>query len=415
MLPEYGFGGRRVVAVLAGEDRLATTSAFHDLDVDTSERRLRGIDIGSRRFIVRAMRGFDSKQSSMFVLMSPEKLVPVSHPIREIKKLVDVVLAELSPAFDEMYAEHGRPSIPPERLLKATLLMAFYSVRSERLFCEQLDYNLLFRWFLDMDMVEPGFDPSTFSKNRQRLIEADIAKRLFCRVVEQARKARLLSHEHFTVDGTLIEAWASLKSFKKKDAPPAPPPDDPGNPTVDFHGEKRSNETHASTTDPQAKLARKSKGTTAKLSFSAHSLMENRNGLLIDFRIAAATGTAERETALVMVDDVLPGQDRITLAADKGYDTKDFVKACRDRNVTPHVAQNNSGRRRSAIDARTTSRPGYSISQRARKRVEEIFGWMKAVGGFRRTRFRGLERTQLAGYFVGAAYNLLRIARLLAA
>lgn len=401
--------------MLASEDGLATKCVFHNSYVGASERQLRAIDIESRRFIFAAMRGFDSKQGSMFCLKSPETMVPASHPIREIKKLVDVVLTELSPAFDEMYAENGRPSIPPERLLKATLLMAFYSVRSERLFCEQLDYNLLFRWFLDMDMVEPGFDPSTFSKNRQRLIEADIAKRLFCRVVEQARKARLLSHEHFTVDGTLIEAWASLKSFKKKDAPPAPPPDDPGNPTINFHGEKRSNETHASTTDPESKLARKSNGTAAKLSFSAHSLMENRNGLLVDFRIAAATGTAEREIALAMVDEVLPGERQITLAGDKGYDTKDFVKACRDRNVTPHVAQNNGGRRRSAIDGRTTSRPGYAISQRARKRVEEIFGWMKAVGGFRRTRFHGLERTQLAGYFVGAAYNLLRIARLLAA
>src|SRR5262245_49390114 len=231
----------------------------------------------------------------------------------------------------------------------------------------------------------------------------------------QARKARLLSHEHFTVDGTLIEAWGSLKSFKKKDAPPEPPPDDPGNPAIDFHGDKRSNQTHESTTDPEARLARKSRGTTAKLSFSAHSLMENRNGLLVDFRIASATGTAEREMALAMMDDVLPGERRITIAADKAYDTKDFVKACRDRHVTPPAAQNSNSRRRSAIDARTTSRPGYSISQRARKRVEEIFGWMKVVGGFRRTRFRGLERTQLAGYFVGAAYNLLRIARLLAA
>jgi transposase len=349
----------------------------------------------------------------MFCLRSPETVVPADHPLRGIKRLVDVALAELSPAFDAMYSECGRPSIPPERLLKATLLMAFYSVRSERLFCEQLDYNLLFRWFLDMDMTEAGFERSTFTKNRQRLIEADIAKQLFFRIVEQARKARLLSHEHFTVDGTLIEAWASLKSFKKKDAPPPPPPDDPGNPTVNFHGEKRSNETHASTTDPQSKLARKSKGTTAKLSYSAHSLMENRNGLLVDFRIASATGTAERETALAMVDDILPGQRRVTLAADKGYDTRDFVKGCRDRNVTPHVAQNTS-RRRSAIDARTTVHPGFALSQRIRKRVEEIFGWMKTVGGFRRTRFRGLLRTQLAGYFVGAAYNLLRMARLLA-
>lgn len=277
-----------------------------------------------------AMRGFDSKQSSMLCLISPESVVAAEHPLRRIKKLVDVTLEGLSPGFDAMYADFGRPSIPPERLLKATLLMAFFSVRSERLFCEQLDYNLLFRWFLNMDMTEAGFDPSTFSKNRQRLIEADIAKSFFSEVVEQARRARLLSQEHFTVDGTLIEAWASLKSFKKKDAPPAPPPDDPGNPSIDFHGEKRSNETHESTTDPEARLARKSHGTTARLSYSAHSLMENRNGLLIDFRIAAATGTAERETALAMVDDVLAGQRRLTLGADKAYDTRDFVRACRD-------------------------------------------------------------------------------------
>ena len=222
------------------------------------------------------MRGVDSKQSSMLCLLSPETTVPMTHPIRAIKKFVDVALQELSSAFDAMYAETGRPSIPPERLLKATLLMAFYSVRSERLFCEQLDYNLLFRWFLDMDMTEVGFDASTFSKNRQRLIEAEIAKQFFGRVVEQARRARLMSAEHFTVDGTLIEAWASLKSFQKKGAPvDAAPPDDPGNPTVDFRGEKRSNETHESNTDPEARLARKSRGTASRLSFSAHSLMEN--------------------------------------------------------------------------------------------------------------------------------------------
>jgi transposase len=360
------------------------------------------------------MRGSDDKQSSMICLLSPETAVPKNHPIRAIKKLVDVALADLSPAFDEMYSAIGRPSIPPERLLKATLLMAFYSVRSERLFCEQLNYNLLFRWFLDMNMTEPGFDASTFSKNRLRLVEANIAKQFFGRVVAQAQRAHLMSHEHFTVDGTLIEAWASLKSFKAKDGPSAPPPDDPGNPTVDFRGEKRSNDTHESSTDPEAKLARKSGGTTAKLSFSAHSLMENRNGLLVDFRVAPATGTAERTTALSMVDGELPGGNRITLAGDRGYDTRDFVKACRDRSVTPHVAQNKSNRK-SAVDERTIRHSGYAISQRIRKRVEEIFGWMKSIGGFRRTRFRGKDRTQLAAYFVGAAYNLLRMARLLAA
>jgi transposase len=360
------------------------------------------------------MRGIDSKQSSMICLLSPETMVPKHHPLRAIKKLVEIALSDLGPAFDQMYATIGRPSIPPERLLKATLLMALYSVRSERLFCEQLNYNLLFRWMLDMSMTEAGFDASTFSKNRQRLIEADIAQQLFTRVVEQARRGGLMSDEHFTVDGTLIEAWASLKSFKKKDAVQAPPPDDPGNPMVNFRGEKRSNETHESTTDPEANLARKSRGTAAKLSFSAHSLMENRNGLLVDFRIGAATGTAEREVALEMIDHKLPGQHRITLAGDRAYDSRDFVRACRDRRVTPHIAQNTS-RRRSAIDRRTTSHPGYAVSQRIRKRVEEIFGWMKSIGGFRRTRFRGQQRTQLAGYFIGAAYNLLRMAKLLTA
>lgn len=360
------------------------------------------------------MRGADSKQSSMLCLLSPETSVPTEQPIRAIKKLVDIALKDLSAAFDAMYASTGRPSIPPERLLKATLLMAFYSVRSERLFCEQLNYNLLFRWFLDMDMTEPGFDASTFSKNRLRLIEADIAKQFFGRVVEQARRAHLLSHEHFTVDGTRIEAWASLKSFKKKEAPnDGPAPDDPGNPTVDFRGEKRSNETHESSTDPQARLARKSNGTTSKLSFSAHSLMENRNGLLVDLRVDLATGTAERTVALEMVDEELAGQRRITLAGDRGYDTGDFVQSCRVRNITPHIAQNTSNRR-SAVDARTTRHAGYAISQRFRKRVEEIFGWMKTIGGFRRTRFRGTERTQLAAYLVGAAYHLLRMARLFA-
>jgi IS5 family transposase len=292
--------------------------------------------------------------------------------------------------------------------------MAFYSVRSERLFCEQLNENLLFRWFLDMDMTEPGFDASTFSKNRLRLIEADVAKPFFGRVVEQARQARPMSHEHFTVDGTRIEAWASLKSFKKKDAPhDTPPPDDPGNPTVDFRGETRSNETHESSTDPEARLARKSNGTTSKLSLSAHSLMENRNGLLVDFRVGLATGTAERTVALEMVDQELAGERRIPLAGDRGDDTRDFVQSCRVRNVSPHIAQNTSNRR-SALDARTTRHAGDAIRQRLRKRVEEIFGWMKTIGGFRRTRFRGTDRTQLAAYFVGAAYNLLRMARLLA-
>lgn len=360
------------------------------------------------------MRGTDAKQSSMLCLVSPETAVPAKHPLRRVKALADEALRELSPMFDRMYSAMGRPSIPPERLLKASLLMAFYTVRSERLFCEQLGYNLLFRWFLDMDMVEEPFDHSSFSRNRERLIAHDVAKAFFGSVVASARRAKLMSDEHFTVDGTLIESWASLKSFKAKGEAerPSNPPDDPGNPSVDFHGEKRSNETHESTTDSEARLMRKSRGTTAKLCFSAHSLMENRNGLLVDFRVAEANGRAEREVALAMMDDELPGTRRVTLGADKGYDTRDFVAQCRERNVTPHVARNEYERRRSAIDKRTSARAGYSVSQRIRKRVEEIFGWMKTVGNFRRTRFKGIARTQLAGYFVASAYNLLRIARL---
>lgn len=361
------------------------------------------------------MRGSDSKQSSMLCLLSPEDRVPQKHPLRAMKALADEALAALSPVFDEMYSAIGRPSVSPERQLKASLLIALYSVRSERLFCEQLDYNLLFRWFLDMSMVENSFDPTVFTKNRQRLIEHDVAKQFFAQIVVQARAAGLMSNEHFTVDGTLIEAWASHKSFRKKDQKPGdrPPPDDPGNPTVDFHGEKRSNATHASTTDPEAKLARKSNNTAARLSFSQHALMENRNGLLVDIRIAEANGTAERDVARDMLDEALPGSSRITLGADKGYDTKAFVEECRHLLVTPHVAQNITVQRGSAIDARTTRHAGYSISQRIRKRVEEIFGWTKTVGNFRRTRYRGKARTQLASYLVGAAYNLLRMSRLL--
>lgn len=363
------------------------------------------------------MRGTDTKQASMLSLLTPEKRVPPKHPLRAVKEMAEAALKQMSPLFDAMYSAVGRSSIPPERLLKASLLMAFYTIRSERMFCEQLDYNILFRWFLDMNMEEPGFDHSTFSKNRERLIAHEVAKEFFLTIVAQARAAGLMSDEHFTVDGTLIEAWASLKSFRKKDEKPGdrPPPDDPGNPTVDFHKEKRSNATHESTTDPDAKLARKGKGKEAKLSYSQHALMENRNGLLVDLRIAEANGTAERDLALEMVGDRLPGTKRITLGGDKGYDTKDFVEECGWRNVTPHVAQNINEQRSSAIDGRTTRHPGYSISQRIRKRVEEIFGWTKTVANFRRTRFKGRERTELASYFVGAAYNLLRMGRLLEA
>ena len=351
----------------------------------------------------------------MFCLLSPESRVPQNHPLRSIKAMCEAVLKELSGTFNEMYSAVGRDSVPPERLLKATVLMALYTIRSERHFCEQLDYNMLFRWFLDMDMVEESFHHSTFSKNRRRLIQHEVAKLFFAQVVQQARTAGLMSREHFTVDGSLIEAWASFKSLRRvDDSSDKRPPDDPGNPTVDFRGEKLRNQTHRSSTDPEARLARKGKGKEAKLAFAAHALMENRNGLLIDLRITDAAETTERDAALTMIDEALPGQGRITLAGDKGYDTKDFIQRCRERNVTPHVAQNLTTHRRSAIDRRTTTQAGYRTSQRIRKRVEEIFGWCKTVGNFRKTRYRGTERNQLAAYFVAAAYNLLRVARLTA-
>ena len=381
---------------------------------EKQENLLRGIDKIIGVVIVRCMRGSETKQSTMLSLLSPDQRVPRNHPLRRVKEMADAALEELSPVFDAMYSVVGRPSIPPERLLKASLLMAFYTVRSERLFCEQLDYNLMFRWFLDMNMVEESFDHSTFSRNRERLIEHEVAARFFFAIVEQARSAGLMSDEHFTVDGTLIDAWASLKSFRAKGSKDdVAPPEDPGNPTIDFHGEKRSNETHESTTDPESRLARKGKGKEARLSYSQHALMENRNGLLLDLRIAEANGTAERDVALQMLDEETSREKRCTLAGDKGYDTTDFVAECRERQVTPHVAQNVGRRGGSAIDRRTTRHAGYAISQRFRKRVEEIFGWTKTVGNFRKTRYKGREKTQLASYFIATAYNLIRMVNLL--
>ena len=334
-----------------------------------------------------------------------------------IKELADARLAELSPVFDEMYSAVGRPSIPPERLLKAQLLIALYSVRSERQFCERLDYDLLFRFFLDMNLDEPSFDASSFARNKERLLRADVARMFFEAVVQSAKGRGLISAEHFTVDGTLIEAWASLKSFKKKgEGPKEPPDDDPSNPTVNFHGEKRSNDTHESTTDPESKLYRKGDGQPARLSYSAHVLMENRNGLCVDVRLAEASGWSERREALAMIDDgPRRGIHVGTLGADKAYDTSDFVADLRERNVTPHIAQQITNRRGSNIDARTTRHPGYAISQRKRKLVEEIFGWMKTIGGLRKTRYRGRKRNSLWTYLSAAAYNLLRIAKLQAA
>lgn len=359
------------------------------------------------------MRGQQQTQGFMLAFVDLEERVPPDHPLRIVKRLADEVLKELSPAFDAMYAAIGRPSIPPERLLKASLLVALYSARSERAFCEDLDYNLLYRWFLDMQLMEPSFDPTSFTKNRKRLLDHDIGRRFFDEVVALADALDLLSDEHFTVDGTLIEATASLKSFRPRDEPPGAAPDDPGNPSVNFRGERRRNDTHQSTTDPESRLARKGAGKEARLSYCGHALMENRHGLLLDFQVTPATGTAERDMAGILLDRARDrGFHPKTLGADRGYDTRACVASLRERGVTPHVTQNTSGRR-SAIDGRTTRHAGYAISQRLRMRVEEIFGWMKTVGGFRRSRYRGQERTALAGYLVGAAYNLVRIGTLL--
>lgn len=360
------------------------------------------------------MRGQRDPQVTMLAFVDLEARVPPDHPLRTIKALADQALARLSPDFDRMYAQAGRPSIPPERLLKSLLLIALYSVRSERAFCEDLDFNLLFRWFLDMGLIEPSFDATSFTKNRLRLLEHQVGQALFDEVVMEAEELGLLSDEHFTVDGTLIEAAASLKSFKPSDSESSgsADDDDKGNPWLDFHGHKRSNATHRSTTDPEAKLLRKGKGKEAKLVFMAHALMENRNALLVDFQMTQATGTAERDAVPLLLDEARQrGFHPRTLGADKGYDTKACVEDMRQRRVTPHLAQNQSGRS-SAIDGRTTRHPGYDVSQRIRKRVEEVFGWMKTVGGFRRTRYRGLDRTGLAGYLVATAYNLVRLVKL---
>ena len=358
------------------------------------------------------MRGENERQRAILVIFDAEQRVPKGHPLRRIKGLADAALAQLSPLFDQMYSALGRPSIPPERLLKASLLMALYTVRSERMFCEQLDYNLLFRWFLDMEVTEASFDHSTFSRNRARLLEHTVADEFFRAVVAQAGALKLLSDEHFTVDGTLIEAWASLKSFKPKGGGPHEPPDDPGNPAVNFRGERRSNATHLSATDPEAKLARKGAGKEAGLCYSANALMENRNTILIDFRVEPADGYAERRAAITMLDENLPGNRRITVAGDRGYDTRGFVADCRALRVTPHVARNLARPGGSALDARTVRHPGYAVSQWIRKQVEETFGWMKTIGGLRRTRYRGRARVQMHAYLVAAAYNLMRIANL---
>jgi transposase len=356
------------------------------------------------------MRGEVDPQSSMFHYFSVESRIPADHPLRRVKKLAESALSAISAELDGLYARTGRPSIPPERLLKAQLLIAFYSVRSDRLFCEQLDYNLLFRWFLDLDLESGGLDQSNFSRLRERLVETDIARHFFDEVVRLARKDKLLSSDHFTVDGTLIDAWASFKSFKRKDDNEPPKPGD-GTGMVDFKGEKRSNATHQSTTDPEAKLMRKGNGQPARLSYGGHALMENRSGLCVDLLITDAT-LAEHQAARQLLTRARRRKIHPkTLGADKGYHVKDFVQHLREHKIKPHIARID-GRKTPGLDGRTSCTEGYKVSQRKRKRVEEIFGWLKTVGGMRKTRFIGEARTQIAAYLSAAAYNLLRIAKL---
>jgi len=363
------------------------------------------------------MRGEDIQQSELFSYGSLDERIPAGHPLRAIRGMVDEALKDLSRRFDEIYDEEGRKSIPPERLLRALLLQMLYSVRSERMLMEQLEYNLLFRWFVGLSMNEPVWHPTVFTKNRDRLLEGAVAEEFFSLIVNQARRKRLLSDDHFTVDGTLIEAWAGQKSFQRKDNdhdPLNPPPvDRSSNPTVNWHKEKRSNETHASRTDPMARLYKKTRGAEARLGYLGHVLTENRNGLVVDVRLTQASGTAERDAALEMLTHKRALR-RITLGGDRGYDTRGFVTALRERKVTPQVAQNDS-RRRSAIDGRTTRHDGYAVSQRKRKRVEEVFGWIKTVALQRKTRFRGLDRVGWMFTFAAAAYNLVRMRNLQAA
>jgi transposase len=355
------------------------------------------------------MRGDDRRPDAMFSYVSPEERIPQDHPLRTIRALVDPVLRELSPRFAKLYSDTGRPSIAPEKHLRALLLQVLYTIRSERLLMEQLDYNLLFRWFVGLPMDERVWDATVFTKNRERLLAGDIDHYFFEQVLAQARARGLLSDEHFTVDGTLVEAWAGQKSFQPKKGGPKRPPDDPGNPTVDFTGQKRSNETHESKTDPEARLYRKSSGTESKLCYAGHLLMDNRHGLAVDACLSEATGTAERDIGLEMATRI-EGNRRVTLGADKGYDVRSFVEELRAWNITPHVAAKRAGY--SVLDARTTRHPGYAVSQRARKRVEEIFGWLKTIGLMRKTRHRGVDRVGWMFTFTTAVYNLVRMKNL---
>jgi len=358
------------------------------------------------------MRGADRRTEGLFSYVSCESRVPACHPLRAILPVADAALTALTDEFQQLYALNGRPSIAPEKLLRALLLQAFYSVRSERQLMEQLDYNLLFRWFVGLGVDDPVWDVTVFTKNRDRLLEGAIAAKFLRAVLARPKVKALLSDEHFSVDGTLIQAWASMKSFRPKDG--SGEPADPGrNGERDFHGEQRTNETHASATDPEAKLFRKGRGKEAKLSFIGHALMENRHGLLVDSRVSEANGTAERDVAETMLAAV-PGRHPLTVGGDKGFDTRGFIAALRELKVTPHVAQNTTNRR-SAIDGRTTRHPGYVASQRIRKRIEEAFGWIKEIALQRRARHRGKDRVGWQFTLAAAAYNLIRLPKLLAA
>jgi transposase len=366
------------------------------------------------------MRGPDIQRSDETFVASPASLVPDDHPLRGIRAIVDAVLVEMDPVFEAIYSFMGRPSIPPERLLRAQLVQILYSIRSERLLVEQLQYNMLFRWFVGMSGTEAPWDASTYAKNRERFLGGDVAAAFFDRVLAKADAEGLTSDEHFSVDGTLVEAWASFKSLKPKDAPPEDKPPGggggpaPKNPTIDFKNEKRSNATHQSTTDPDARIYQKNKGSGYKMALLGHALMENRSGLVMATTVTIASGTAEREAALAMIGKVGRLNQRLTLGADKGYDAAEFVAELRELNVTPHVAQNDTNRA-SAIDGRTTRHEGYAVSLRARKRIEEVFGWMKTVGLFRKTRHRGTARVGWMFQFTAAAYNLVRMRNILAA
>ena len=353
------------------------------------------------------MRGDDEQSGHLFSYLSPEQRVPADHPLRLIRQMTDAALARLSSRFALLYAQTGRPSVPPEHLLRALLLQVLYSIRSERMLIEQLEYNLLFRWFVGLAMDDAVWTPTTFTKNRERLLAGDVARAFFEDVVEQARGRRLLSDEHFTVDGTLLEAWAGQKSFRRKDQPPTPP-DDPGNPTVNFHHERRSNATHQSTTDPDSRLFKKAKGHEAKLAYLGEVLMENRHGLVVDACVVPATGTGERDAAVSLIAG-LPGP-RITVGGDKGYDTRGFVATLRALGATPHIAVKAQSR---TLGPRTTRHAGYTVSQRVRKRIEEVFGWMKTVGGMRKLKHRGGERVNWQFLFTAAAYNLVRMRTLM--